>query len=117
MVVEIKPKDVYSAEVEVKAPSISDLTLEGPKIPEGKVVLIRAFYVLDRSTAGKVVRLGYDRGGTKIWVKRVDLAATEYGIETTAQLYLVENEKPIGMVESPTTGDVCVLVARGEYVC
>ena len=117
MVVEIKPGDVYSAEVEVKAPTISDLTLEGPKIPEGKVVLIKAFYIMDRSTAGKKVRLGYDRGGTKIWVKREDLADTVYGMETTAQLYLVEGEKPIGMIESPTIDDICILVVRGEYVC
>ena len=114
---EIKPGDVYSVEEERKAPSTVDLTLEGPKIPEGKVVLIRAFYVIDRSTAGKVVRLGYDRAGTKIWLKRVDLLSHEYGMETTAQLYLVEGEKPIGMIESPTTGDICTFVARGEYVC
>ena len=113
----IKPGDVYSAQVEVKASTIADLTLEGPKIPEGRVVLIKAFYVLDRSTAGKVVRLGYDRAGTKIWVKRVDLLGTEYGTETTAHLYLVEGEKPIGMVESPTVDDICILVARGEYLC
>ena len=113
----IKPGDVYRAEVEVKAPSTADLTLEGPEIPEGKVVLIRAFYVLDRSTASKKVRLGYDRGGVKYWLKREDLANTVYGFETTAQLYLVGGEKPVGMVESPTKGDICILVARGEYVC
>ena len=114
---DIKPGDVYSAEAEVKAPETADLTLEGPMIPEGRVVLIQAFYVLDRSTAGKVLRLGYDRAGTKYWLKRVDLGIGNYGIWQDGPLYLVGGEKPVGMVEDATKGDVCILVARGEYVC
>jgi len=113
---EIFPKDVYQAEMSKTAPDATNITLEGPKIAEGKVVHIRMFYAIDETTANKTLRIGYDRGGVKHWVKRKAAGAGAYGIWQNQTMILVENEKPICMIESPTTSDVCTLVARGVYL-
>jgi len=113
---EITPKEVYRAEISKTAPDATNITLEGPKIPEGKVVHIRMFYAIDLTTAAKTLRIGYDRGGTKHWVKREAAGTGKYGIWQNQNMFLVENERPICMIETPTASDECKLVVRGVYL-
>jgi len=111
-----KPSEIYRSEKQQPAPSTSDLTIVGEKVPTGKAVLIETFFAIDQTTANKTLRLGYDRGGTKFWIKRAAAGSGIYGLALDRPLYLVENEAPAIMIESPTTGDVCLLVARGEFL-
>lgn len=113
---EISPKDVYQAEIVKIAPDTTNITLEGPKIAEGKVVRIHTFYVIDITTANKTLRIGYDRAGTKHWAKREAAGTGVYGIAQNQTMILVENERPACMIESPTTSDECKLVVRGVYL-
>lgn len=113
---DLKPRDVYQAEISDPAPDSNDLTLEGPKIPEGQVVEIRTFFAVDITTAAKTIRIGYDRGGVKHWVKRAAAGTGNYGIALDEELILVENERPVCMIESPTASDECKLIARGVYL-
>lgn len=108
--------NVYSADDVKPAPDTNNLTLEGPKVREGGVVRITAMYVVDRTTANKTLRLGYDKAGTKTWFKRQAAGSGAYGIAQNGRLILVGGEKPVAMVESPTASDDCALVVRGEYL-
>lgn len=110
------PKDIYQAEIKKAAPDATNITLEGPKIAEGKVVRLHTFYALDLTTAAKTIRIGYDRGGTKHWVKREAAGTGKYGVWQNQTLILVENERPICMIETPTASDECRLIARGVYL-
>jgi len=112
----IKPRDVYSAEDSQTAPDTTNLTIEGSKIPAGKVVKIDSFFAIDITTANKTIRVGYDRAGSKIWLQREAAGTGEYGVRLRRPLILVENERPVAMIESPTASDECRLVARGIYL-
>lgn len=112
----VKPQDVYSAETPQTAPDTDDLSLEGPKVPEGKVVRIETFFAIDLTTSNKTIRVGFDRAGTKFWLQREAAGTGKYGIRLRRPLILVENERPICMIESPTASDECKLIARGVYL-
>jgi len=113
---EIKLADIYEALETKKAPDASDLTIEGPAVAKGKAVLLECFYVYDHTTAAKKVRLGIDRKGTKYWFKQEPAATDVHGLAQDGKMILVDGEKPVGMIESPTAADECYLVARGVYL-
>ena len=107
---------IYDALVTQKAPNTDDLTIEGPAVRAGEIVILDCFYIYDHTTAGKKVRLGIDRKGTICWFKQEPTATDVHGMAQNGKMILVDGEKPIGMIESPTTADVCYLVARGVYL-
>jgi hypothetical protein len=113
---EIKLEDVYDARESKKAPDTENLTIEGPPVAKGKIVELECFYAYDHTTAAKTIRIGFDRNGTKYWIKQKPAATNEHGIAQNGKLVLVDGEKPIAMIESPTAADECYLVARGVYL-
>lgn len=113
---ESKLAEVYVYEETRVAPDTNNITLVGSKLKEGEVVEIEAFYLADVDTANKTLRLGYDRGGTKFWVKRQAAGTNIYGIYLDRPLILVQNEAPAAMVESPTLNDDITVIARGRYL-
>jgi len=110
------PAEIYSAEDKVTCDSASTRTLKGERIGAGKVVEIRTFLVVDISTANKTLRIGFERGGTQYWLKRGAAGTNDYGIALQEELILVEGERPIAQVETPTSTDVLVMLARGVYL-
>jgi len=113
---EIKLADIYEALETKKAPDGTDLTIEGPAVAKGKAVLLESFYVYDHTNAAKNVRLGIDRKGTKYWFKQAPTATDVHGLAQDGKMILIDGDKPVGMIESPTAADVCYLVARGVYL-
>jgi len=111
-----KPSDVYSAEDRLVEPSGTTRTLKGVLIEAGKVVEIRTFLVVDLTTAAKTFRIGFERAGTQYWLMRKAASATEYGVSLDKELILVEGERPIAQIESPTANDTLVMLARGAYL-
>lgn len=109
-----KLSDVYVYEESRTAPSTSNITLTAAKLKAGEVVIIDSFSVIDVTTANKTLRLGYDRGGSKFWLKRQAAGTSSYHITLDSPLILVENEAPAAMVESPTSSDSLLVVARGR---
>lgn len=112
----MKPNDVYRVEQEQKATSTDTVTLEGDKVEPGQVVCISFMAVSNLTTANKTVRLGYDRNGDQHWFKRLAAGASGYGTDLTGEIYLVEGEKPIAQIESPTTGDELRFYVRGVSI-
>lgn len=110
------PTEIYSAEISVTCDSITTRTLKGERIGGGKVVEIRTFLVVDITTANKTLRIGFERAGSQYWLKRGAAGTSDYGIALQEELILVEGERPIAQVESPTLNDVLVMLARGIYL-
>lgn len=98
------------------AADTNNVTLVGDPIPAGMVVEITVIAIKDETTTGKTIRIGYNRNGTNYWIAEYPAATNYHGGELLATLYLVENERPAGMVESPTAGDTIKLFARGKYI-
>lgn len=109
-------KNVYSSVQNPKALAVTDLEILGDKVPTGKVVSIETFFVIDQTTANKTIKIGFRRGGVNYYVKREAAGASTYGITMDRPLILVEGERPIATIESPSINDVCLLVARGPYL-
>ena len=113
---EIALSDVYDAREERKAPDTDNLTIKGPKTEKGSVVQLDMFYAYDDTTPTKTIRIGFEKNGTIYWVKQGPAATNEHGIAQNGKMILVDGERPVAMIESPTANDVCCLVARGEYL-
>lgn len=109
-------KEIYMTEVQQVAADTNNITLKGDPVPAGKVVEMTIIAVKDETTTGKTIRIGYDRNGTVYWLTEYPAATNYHGGELIASLYLVENERPAGMVESPTASDTVKLFARGKYI-
>ncbi len=112
---EVKPGDVYRAEKMIKAPDTENIVLKGPKVRSGGVLVICRMTVIDLGTVAKVLRLGYERGGSQFWFRRRQAPAAGYGVSMETELILVGGERPIVMVESPTATDEIWFFAFGAY--
>ncbi len=107
---------IYSAEQVDPGASAADHTMDGAKVPEGKILRIDIMSITDLTNAAKKVRLGYDRGGQQFWFKRETLGSGVYSSVLYGPIWLVPGEKPIGMVESATASDVLHFVVRGTLL-
>jgi len=108
-----KPKEVYSIEEYIVAPNTNDIILKGSPIPEGYTVELKVMRIIDLTTANKTMRLGYERAGRRFWFRRRNAGTGNYDLHLEAHLILVEGERPIAMVESPTAGDEIWFLTRG----
>jgi len=111
-----KPSEIYRAEVETKAPSTANVILRGPPVPQGYVVELKVMQIIDLTTANKTMRLGYERGGRQYWFRRRNAGTGNYDLYLETRLILVEGEKPIAMVESPTADDELWFFTRGFLI-
>ncbi len=112
---EVKPAAVYRAEKKVIAPDDTNIVLKGPRVRAGRVLVICRMSVIDLSTVAKVMRLGYERGGSQFWFRRRPAPAAGYGVSMETEMILVDGERPIAMVESPTADDEIWFFAHGAY--
>lgn len=113
----IKPGDVYSYEDRRTEPNAAALTLnQAPQIPRGKTVRIETMYICDETTPAKTLALGFDKGGKSHMVQKETVGAAVYGLALDAPLILVEGERPIASVTTPTANDVITFIARGVYI-
>lgn len=116
MTEKIKAKDVYLSLSLTKAPDTNNLTIVGDKVRQGKVVSIITLFASDLTTSTKNMRIGFRRGGTDYWIRRMGTGTVNNSIILEQTLILVEGEQPVAMVESPNAGDECLLIARGPYL-
>ncbi len=111
-----KKNDIYKAEEKQTSAGTDNLTLKGDVVPKGAVVEITFIAIKDETTSGKTVRIGYERACTQYWVVEEPAGTNYHGVTFTGTMHLVEDERPIGMVESPTASDVIKFFARGKYL-
>lgn len=112
----VSKSDIYMTESYQKAADTNNVTLKGDPIPAGKVCAVTFIAIKDETTAGKTCRIGYERNGTNYWVREEPATTNYHGIAETGTMYLTENERPIGMVETPTAADEIRLFVRGIYL-
>lgn len=114
---EIKSGDIYSYEDRRVEPSATALTVnQAPKIPRGKVVRIETMYICDETTPAKTLALGFDKGGVNHMVQKETVGAGVYGLALDTPMILVEGERPIANVTTPTANDVITFIVRGVYL-
>jgi len=112
----ISPGDVYLGDREDAKAATGDVDLEGERVPEGCMLRLEFFGVMDLTTANKTVRLGVKRAGAVTWLKRISVGASAYGTILERPVLLRALESPVGRVESATAADVLQMVARGVYI-
>jgi hypothetical protein len=112
----LKPQDIYLSVAQVPKSSGSSERLEGDPIPQGKVVAIESFFVIDQTSSDLTIQMGFSHNGVDYFVKREAAGTGAYGIFLNRRLILTEGDKPIAIIESPSVDDVLLLVARGPYL-
>lgn len=113
----MKPGDIYSYEDRRTEPTAAVLTInQAPKVLPGKVVRIETMFIVDETTPAKTLALGFDKGGVSHLVKKETVGAAVNGLTLDAPLILVEGEKPIAVITTPTANDVITFIARGVYI-
>ncbi len=112
---EIKPNEVYRAELKIIAPDTDDIILKGPKVESGRVLVICFMAVMDITTKNKTMRLGYEKNGKQYWFRRRPAGSNTYGVTLDNNIILSDGEQPICMVESPTAANEIWFFAHGAY--
>jgi len=113
----IKPGEIYSYVDRRTEPSATALTLDqAPKVPKGKVMQIEAMFCCDETTAAKTLSLGFERSGINHILEKETVGASVHGLSLRRKMILVEGEKPIAIVTTPTANDVITFVVRGVYI-
>lgn len=88
-------------------------TFYGSYVGVKQILVLHQLAVSDLTTASKALLIGYQEGDGDIkWVKKID-QANHFSCWMNGQLILVENERPVGRVESPSDGDDLRFVAMG----
>lgn len=112
----VKPGEVYSWEETWTAPSTAAKTWVGPKVEEGKVVRLEILAICDETTVNRSFRLGYDRAGTKHWVKAGNAGASSFDLALDVSLILAAGEAPAAYSSTHASSDVVHILARGVYL-
>lgn len=112
----MKPGDVYSYEDTWTAPDTNAKTFEGQRVGSGLVVKMEHMTVIDITTVNRAFRLGYDRGGTKHWLKAGNAGASGFNLTLDTPFILSEGEAPVAYSSSHATSDELHFIARGVYL-
>jgi len=113
----IKPGEIYSYVDRRTEPSATALTLnQAQQIPRGKVMRIEAMFCCDETTAAKTISLGFERSGVNHILEKETVGAAVHGLALRRKMVLVEGERPIAIVTTPTANDVITFVVRGVYI-
>lgn len=98
----------------VKAPSTDTVTFESDRVRKGELVKVLLAQVLDSTTANKKLVLGIrDAEGNDHYLHQVQETLT-FEAHLEGEVYLIEGEKFIGIVTSPTLSDECFFTVDGE---
>lgn len=112
----LKTGDIYSYEESWTATSTDAKTFTGPKVTEGKVVKIEHMTICDITTVNRAFRLGYDRAGTKHWLKAGNAGASGFNLALDTPFILSGGEAPVAYSSSHATSDEIHVVVRGVYL-
>ena len=96
-----------------KAPSTSDITLVGPKVPQDHYATIESMSIINYTTANKMLLLGMRDASGKDHYSHNIKAANTYCVQANGQVILRENESIIGVCLSPTSADEIYVTAHG----
>ena len=112
----VKPGEIYSWEETWTAPDGNAKTWTGPKVEKGRVVRLEILAICDETTVNRTFRLGYDRAGTKHWIKAGNAGASAFDLALSIPLILSEYEAPAAYSSSHVASDVVHIIARGVYL-
>jgi hypothetical protein len=97
-----------------KAPSATTITFQTDKMAKDEIVRITSACVSDFTTANKKLVLGIRTlDGNDHYFETVQETST-FGIHLTGKIMLVEGERLIGIVTSPTQNDECYFTVDGD---
>lgn len=108
-----KPIGVYRFQEKKTAPDSTNIVFVGPEVRKGTIVVLDKLEVANYSAANKMLVIGIREAGGSDHYMQPDKAAQGYYESLKGKLYLLETEKPIGIVESPGTGNVLYFTAHG----
>lgn len=104
---------VYTWEDKYTAPDTTTVKRTGPKVGEGRIVVLHTLTAVNYTTANKMLIIGRrDVAGSDHYVKCRNQASI-YSTWLNGQMILNEGEAPLGIVESPSTSDVLYFSAYG----
>lgn len=110
-----KPIGVYR-EHQKKTSNEDTYTFYGAYVKAGTIVILGYLAVAQLSVIDETMRIGYQDGDEDIhWIKKQQGTDEheEYTAEMTGKLILVENERPVGRVETPTDESELTFTASG----
>ena len=97
-----------------KSPGTDTITFETEKDSKGEIVQVTSAYVTDYTTANKKLVVGIrDVAGIDHYILTVQETLT-FEAHLTGRIYLIQGERLIGIVTSPTANDECYFTADGE---
>jgi len=94
----------------------ADYTWSGKYVKKGQVLELRHLSMVDKTTANKVISLGIQVGNKDpLWLKQVvgTNQNTIYGAALDNLVILVENERPVAKIASPSNQDNVHMAAYG----
>lgn len=97
---------IYSYEKKVTAPDTSNVECVGTEVKQGTLVVLDLGSIVDYTTANKKLILGKRDAEKKDHYLIVRKNAQYYQAHLEGKMTLHPGERPIGIVESPTTSDV-----------
>jgi hypothetical protein len=113
---ETNAERVWGESTEKKAPSTSDLTLSGSKIPDGRVGVFTQIAVTDQTTAAKRLGCYLTNGSIKIWLFDKTAGTSDRTISIGGATYVPGRYYVEAVVSSPEASDVCSLTVNGYLV-
>jgi len=108
----------YRVHEKYSCTSASTKTFVGPEVPRGRIAILTFMSVSDYTTNAKKLILGIrDAGSTDTYVliEQGTALAEAYTVKTEGEVILLPGDRPIGIVETPSTSDVLYFVAHGGY--
>lgn len=101
-----EPIGVYKFEEKFTEPSTTTKIFEGPAVRKNTMVMLTHGSVIDYTTANKKLLLGRkDGGGEMVYIRALQETNTFEAV-LSGDMILLPGEKPIGVVETPTAGNV-----------
>lgn len=104
---------LYRYRKKITAPDTTDITAVGPKVKRGQLLELTHLSVLDYTTGNKQLAVGYRDANEVNHFVRTEKASAKRECHMTGRLFLIENDEPIGFVDSPTANNVIYFTAHG----
>lgn len=104
----------YIFKKKVTAPDATTITAVSQKVPKGKNVKIISGFVADYTTANKKLIIGIRDNQENDHYLTTEMASNDYMTHLRGHVILLEGESMVGIVETPTTSDVCYFAFFGD---
>jgi hypothetical protein len=106
----------YRVHKKLTAPNTNTITLEGYEVPAGKIAILTFMSVMDYTNNTNELILGIrDAAGNDHYLDFGLGTATDIvqSLKIEGEIILLPGERPIAVILSPSTSDVCYFSAHG----